>query len=114
MTQPNSPGSSFKVTPEEVNSAATNTENAANEITSELGALRQYVVNLEGSWQGIASNTFQTLMVDYDTFSKMLIQSLHDISSGLRGNYVNYSSSEESNIGNLKAVNGSIPGAGFS
>ena len=113
MSQPTGAGTDFRVTPQDVSNAATNTENTSSQITDELAVLRQYVVNLEASWQGIASSTFQNLMTDYDVFAKMLTQSLQDIASGLRGNYANYSSSEESNISNLRAVGGSIPGAGF-
>ena len=61
----------------------------------------------------MAAATFQSLMADYDTFAQMLNNALTDIASGLRGNYVNYTSAEQQNIGNLKQVNGAIPGANF-
>jgi hypothetical protein len=41
----------------------------------------------------------------------MLNQALTGIGDGLRGNWVNYTASEESAVGNLRAVNGSLPGA---
>lgn len=106
-------GSDFQVTPEEVTMAANSCSSTASEISDELSVIRSFVVSLEAQWRGIASNTFQSLMTDYDVFAKMLNQSLTDISSGLRGNYVNYTASEQSNIGNLQAVNGAIPGANF-
>jgi hypothetical protein len=43
----------------------------------------------------------------------MLHQALTGIASGLQGNYVNYSQSEERNISNLQAVSGAIPGGNF-
>ncbi len=50
-------------------------------------------------------------MINYDTFSRMLDNALRDIGSGLRGNYVNYTTAEEQNIAQLVAINGDIPGA---
>jgi WXG100 family type VII secretion target len=106
-------GSDFQVTPEEITAAANAADNVAGEINDELAVIKNYVMTLEAEWRGIASNTFQSLMTDYAVFSQMLNQSLTDIASGLRGNYVNYTASEEANIGNLKTVNGAIPGANF-
>jgi WXG100 family type VII secretion target len=101
----------FTVTPEYVQTAATSCDNTANEIQAQLGTLRNYVVGLEGAYQGVAANTFQALMADYDNFAKMLHNALVDIGSGLRGNYVNYTESESQNVANLRPIQGDIPGA---
>lgn len=102
-------GVTYRVTPEYLATAATSTDNTAAEIDAILGQIRAYVVNLEASWQGIAYNTFQTLMAEYDIYAKMLHDSLTDIASGLRGNYVNYTESEQTNINNLQSLDASLP-----
>jgi WXG100 family type VII secretion target len=112
MTTPS--GADFAVTPEDVQAASQSATATANNLAEQLAALKSYVVSLEGQWQGIAANTFSSLMADYDTYSQMLNQALTGIASGLQGTYVNYSESEAQNISNLQAVGGSIPGANFS
>ncbi|GAA5193293.1 hypothetical protein GCM10023322_54980 [Rugosimonospora acidiphila] len=101
----------FTVTPEYIANAATSCDNTASEIQSQLATLRSYVMNLEAVYQGVAATTFQALMTDYDTFARMLNEALTDIGSGLRGNYVNYTDSENQNIANLVPIQGNIPGA---
>ncbi len=107
-------GDRFKVTPEDVTTAASNCDTTAANLDAQLASLKNYVVALEGTWQGIAATTFSSLMTDYDTYSRMMHDALTDIASGLRGNYVNYTDAETANINSLQTVNGSIPGgAGF-
>jgi WXG100 family type VII secretion target len=101
------------VTPADVSQAATNCDNTAETLQSQLNSLQSYVEDLESQWHGIASNTFSDLMTDYKIYADMLESALRDIAAGLRGNYVNYSTSEETNIANLKQVNGELPGANF-
>jgi WXG100 family type VII secretion target len=101
----------FTVTPEYIQNAATSCDNTANEIQTQLATLRNYVVNLETAYQGVAATTFQALMTDYDNFARMLHNALVDIGSGLRGNFANYTDSESQNIANLAPIQGSIPGA---
>ena len=55
-------------------------------------------------WQGSAHNAFDTLMNDYDIYARMLHDALTDIASGLRGNYVNYADSEQTNLNNIVTV----------
>lgn len=101
----------FKVTPEYVANAAVNCANTANEISTQLATLRSFVVNLDAVYHGVAATTFQALMTDYDRFAQMLHNALVDIGEGLRGNYVNYTETENQNIANLVPINGDIPGA---
>jgi len=102
-------GVTYRVTPEYLTQAATSTDNTAAEIDTVLAQIRSFVINLEASWQGVAQQTFQTLMAEYDIYAKMLHDSLTDIASGLRGNYVNYTQSEETNIRNLTSLDASLP-----
>jgi WXG100 family type VII secretion target len=102
-------GVTYHVTPEYLAAAAGNTSNTAAEIDIILAQIRAYVVNIEAAWQGIAQQTFQTLMSEYDIYAKMLHDSLVDISSGLQGTYVNYTESEQTNISNLKSLDASLP-----
>jgi WXG100 family type VII secretion target len=105
-------GVTYRVTPEYLSNAATSTDNTAAQIDAILAQIRSFVVGLEGSWQGIAYNTFQTLMAEYDIYAKMLHDSLTDIASGLRGNYVNYTESEQTNINNLRSLDAGLPSGG--
>lgn len=99
------------VTPEQVAAAATDCQNTATQVGTELQALKQYVLGLQEVWHGVASTTFGQLMTDYDIFGQMLQNALHDIGSGLQGNFVNYEETEQTNINSLVAINGDIPGA---
>lgn len=105
-------GVTYRVTPEYLSNAATSTDSTASEIDAILGQLRAYVLNLEASWQGVAYNTFQTLMAEYDVYAKMLHDSLTEIASGLRGNYVNYTESEQTNVSNIRALDATLPAGG--
>jgi WXG100 family type VII secretion target len=111
MTTPG--GNQFQVTPDYIAAAAKSADMTADSITQQLNSLKSYVAALEEQWKGIAAGAFTSLMADYDIYAQMLNQALTDIASGLRGNYVNYTQSEEQNIANLQAVNGSIPGGNF-
>jgi WXG100 family type VII secretion target len=99
----------YNVTLDYLMDARTSTDNTAAEIDVILGQIRAYVVNLEASWQGVAQQTFQTLMAEYDIYAKMLHDSLVDISAGLQGNYVNYHDAEQTNITNLRALDATLP-----
>jgi len=106
-------GTDFKVGPEDLAQSATNCDNTAEELGTQLNALKAWVEDLETQWLGIASQTFSALMNDYQIYSTMLQNALTDIGSGLRGNYVNYTGAEQTNISNLQKVNGELPGANF-
>jgi len=107
-------GVTFRVTPEYLANAASNTDKTAGEIDDVLAQIKSYVVSLEAVWQGVAQQQFSTLMQEYDIYARMLHNALTDIASGLRGNYVNYRDSEESNVNNLRALGEDIPKANFS
>lgn len=107
-------GAGFRATAADIQAASAATQQAAGEVQSDLNELRRYVQDVEATWQGVASNTFQLLMHDFDVYAAMLNQALTDIASGLAGNSVNYSSTEEQIVKGLQSVNGSIPGANFS
>jgi WXG100 family type VII secretion target len=93
------------VTAADIQAASTATRQTAEEVQSDLNDLRRYVLDVEATWQGVASNTFQVLMHDFDVNSAMLNQALTDIASGLDGNYVNYAGTEEQLVKGLQAVN---------
>jgi WXG100 family type VII secretion target len=105
-------GVTYRVTPEYLTGAAASCDSTAQQIDAILTQIRSYVVTLEGEWHGVAQQQFQLLMTDYDLYSRMLHDALTDIGSGLRGTYVNYTDSENTNISNLVGVHGSIPGTG--
>jgi WXG100 family type VII secretion target len=99
----------YHVTLETLNDAVGHTRSTADEVDTNLGLIRGIVNSLEGRWQGVAHQTFQTLMAEYDVYAKMLHDSLVDIASGLQGNYVNYSESEQANINNLRSLDATLP-----
>ena len=107
-------GVTFRVTPEYLANAATSTDRTAGEINDTLSQIKSYVTSLEAVWHGLAQQQFNTLMQEYDIYARMLHDALTDIASGLRGNYVNYRDSEESNVNNLRALGEDIPKANFS
>ena len=69
------------------------------------------VGTLSGDGEGRLPFLDHALMTDYDIFGRMMHDSLVDIASGLRGNFVNYTDTETTNINSLVSVNGDIPGA---
>jgi WXG100 family type VII secretion target len=103
----------FKVTPEMLSAASASCTNTAEQISAQLSVLRNYVVNLEAQWHGVAASTFSELMADYDVYTRMMNDALTDIGSGLAGNQVNYTEAEQSNINSLQPVGGqAVPGQG--
>jgi WXG100 family type VII secretion target len=104
---------SFQVTPEYVSNAAASCQSTAQEIQDQLGALKNYIVQMEDAWQGIAANTFQELMAQYNTYSTMLHNALTDIGQGLQGNYVNYAAEEHANITTIQSIATSLEGTNF-
>ncbi|MFF9479612.1 WXG100 family type VII secretion target [Streptomyces sp. NPDC014733] len=103
--------SGFQVTPELVAQAAVSCDNTAADVEVKLQNLKSYVISLEESWQGIAHNTFQIYMAEYDTYAQMLHNALTDIASGLRGNEVNYRESEQDNLNRIKSLQSELPTA---
>jgi WXG100 family type VII secretion target len=91
----------FKTTFPDIASAASGCDTTASEVQQKLASLRSYVVGLEESWQGVASTSFQDLMVQYDNNASRLHEALTGIANGLRGTHSNYTDSESAN---LKAV----------
>lgn len=105
-------GVQYRVTPEYLANASADAAKTANDISTALAEIKSYVISLEASWQGVAHNQFQTLMAKYDTYARMLHDSLTGISKGLQGNYVNYKESEARNLAALTALGEDIPSGG--
>jgi WXG100 family type VII secretion target len=105
-------GNGILVTPQYISEAAGQCNTTADELSARLDALKRWVIDLQQRWKGVASDQFSRLMTDYDIFAKMLHNSLVDIGSGLQGNFVNYTDTENANLAGLVNVNGSIPGIG--
>jgi WXG100 family type VII secretion target len=103
-----------QVTPEYVSQSAASCKSTATEIQEQLAALQSYITQMEGWWQGIASNTFQELMTEYSTYAQMLYNALNDIGSGLTGNYVNYTDTENANLSTITSIQASLSGTNFS
>jgi len=93
------------VTPQDVSDAAASCSSTAGLISDQLTLLKAYVGQMESIWGGVASGTFQELMLNYDTYSNMLYNALMDISSGLNGNAANYEAGEIANVSSINNVN---------
>jgi WXG100 family type VII secretion target len=108
------PAGAFKATPQDISDASSACYNTAGQIWQELGTLYNYIQGMEQWWQGIASTTFQELMVEYNTYSQMLYNALLDISTGLNGNFVNYSDTENANIQTVTSIQDQLSAVNFS
>jgi WXG100 family type VII secretion target len=102
----------YRVTPDDVSAAASYVDMRASDIEARIATLSTYVNSLSVYWTGPAHGQFETLMADYHIYATMLQNALTDIASGLRGNYVNYSSAEATNVSNLVKVNLPAPNFG--
>lgn len=102
----------YQVTPEDVAAASAYVTGRAEDLNTKILALGQYVQGLSEFWAGPTHNAFETLMGDYNTYATMLNNALTDIASGLQGNYVNYTQTEQTNLSNIVKV--SLPKATFS
>jgi WXG100 family type VII secretion target len=102
-----------QVTPEYISQAASSCKSTATEVQDQLATLQGYIQGMEGFWQGIAANTFQDLMAEYSTYSAMLYNALTDIGSGLDGNYVNYTETEQANMNTISSIQASLSGTNF-
>jgi WXG100 family type VII secretion target len=102
MTTPNMSG--FQVTPDDLQQAAVYVSNSAQNIMTQIQQLGAYAQGLSDYWQGSAQQAFEALMADYNTYATMLDNALTDISSGLNGNYVNYTQAEQTNLSNIVSV----------
>lgn len=103
-------GVTYRVTPEYLAGAASDTTTTASEIEGQLAEIKTYVGSLEAVWGGIAYGRFVSLMAEYDILANMLHQALTGIAGGLHGNYINYTQSEQQNLTNLAAIEASMPG----
>lgn len=101
----------FKVTPEELDQAATTVHTRADTIEQHVSELGRYVNNLGEFWQGSAHNAFDELMAQYWVYSARMTNALNDIGDALKGNYVNYAAAEQAAQTNLGAV--ALPPANF-
>ncbi|MFE7115724.1 WXG100 family type VII secretion target [Streptomyces sp. NPDC057654] len=101
----------FRVTPQMIADAAVSCDNTAADVEAKLANLKSYVMQLEQSWQGIAHDTFQIYMAEYDTYAQMLHQALTSIASGLRGNEVNYKESEQDALQRIHTLQSELPTA---
>lgn len=94
----------FNVTPDELDQAASTVRMRADAVEQHIGELGRYVNNLGEFWQGSAHNAFDELMTQYWVYSARMTEALTDISTALKGNYVNYTAAEQAAQSSLGAV----------
>lgn len=103
--------SGFQTTPEQLTTAAAACDTTAANVELALGQLKTYVVGTEEWWQGIASTTFQELMVRYDMNSQKLYEALTEIAVRLRNNAANYGDGERANLTTHTNILQTLPAA---
>lgn len=101
----------LKVTPQVLHEAAGDCTTTAAEIHDDLADLKSYVLFLVGEWRGVASTSFNELMLDFDRCGKSLEEALTGIGSGLTQNAVNYVDNESGVNKDIVNVHHSIPPA---
>ncbi|MGI5255467.1 WXG100 family type VII secretion target [Actinacidiphila glaucinigra] len=99
-----SDGVLYNATPAELKDKALDIRNTQEIVQGELGRLKSYVVGLEAVWGGIAANTFQALMQEWDAHAAQLQHALLGISTGLDTTADNYVQGEHANLMNLNSV----------
>jgi hypothetical protein len=119
----------FAVTPDGVQDAARSCDQAANDVLTQLGNLKSFVLNLVGEasgdlgaagagagvsagsayqWMGVSAGQFGEMMNNVQVYSLMLHDALIDIENGLKGNFVNYINSEADNLAGLQNIDNGL------
>ncbi|MEU2288333.1 WXG100 family type VII secretion target [Streptomyces sp. NPDC013178] len=94
----------YKTTPAELTARAVDIRTTQIYVEGELSALQGYVRDLETAWGGIASQTFQRLMEEWNMHAANLEVALLGIADGLDGNAANYTGAEGAAVTNLSGV----------
>jgi hypothetical protein len=118
----------FAVTPDGVQDAARSCDQAANDVLTQLGNLKSFVLNLVGEasadlgagagagvsagsayqWMGVTAAQFGEMMNNVQVYSMMLHDALIDIENGLKGNFVNYVNSEADNLAGIQNIDNGL------
>jgi hypothetical protein len=120
----------FAVTPDGVQDAARSCDQAANDVLTQLGTLKTFVLNLVGEasadlgagagvgagvsagsayqWMGVTAAQFGEMMNNVQVYSMMLHDALIDIENGLKGNFVNYVNSEADNLAGIQNIDNGL------
>ena len=84
------------VTPEQLQSVATQLNSGAANIESTLGQLAAQVAPLQSEWQGVAQARFQELWAEWQRSSRGIQEALHGISQLTQQAGANYEQTEQS------------------
>jgi len=84
------------VTPEQLQSVATQLNSGAANIESTLGQLAAQVAPLQSEWQGVAQARFQELWAEWQRSSRGIQEALHGISQLTQQAGSNYEQTEQS------------------
>ena len=87
----------FQVTAAELNAASSNCLSANEVIQEQIGAMRAYVTNLMGSYQGPAALALQNLSEQWGGDALALSNVLTTIATNLSSNANNYVANEDTN-----------------
>lgn len=87
--------SSFKVTPDQLDSTASNLAKAKGEVESQLSSVRTQVSNVASVWEGSAQAEFTALMDRWQKASKELAETLGIIHKNLSTSATNYRRAED-------------------
>ena len=85
----------LKVTPEQLQSTASQLNAGAANIEGILGNLKSQVAALQGEWEGVAQARFQELWIEWDRSAKGIQDALHGISQLTQQAGSHYESTEQ-------------------
>ena len=89
------------VTPEQLQSVATQLNAGAANIESTLSQLASQVAPLQSEWQGMAQARFQELWAEWQRSSRGIQEALHGISQLTQQAGANYESTEQQIAGSF-------------
>jgi WXG100 family type VII secretion target len=87
--------SSFKVTPDQLESTARSLEKAKDEVQAQLTNVGTQVTNVASVWEGAAQAEFKALMDRWQKASKELAETLGIIHRNLAASAANYRQAED-------------------
>jgi early secretory antigenic target protein ESAT-6 len=94
-------GYSIKVSTDDVAAKATAVSRQVSDLESQLATLSSDMSALAASWNGKASDAFQTLYHGWNKQAGQIQQSLNDIGISLKGAGSKYADAEAANISSM-------------
>ncbi|MFN8053630.1 MAG: WXG100 family type VII secretion target [Acidimicrobiales bacterium] len=88
--------SQIRLNYEDAYQAVQNFQSGASDIEGAIGRLRSQLDGLRGTWEGTASNDFETLFTEYDKGARQINDTLMELSKALNSWTANVETFEKS------------------